>query len=183
MKHRSILVNHKDFLNYKEKYGSDKLDKWNSIYTKSKTKMLHDLGGIYEEEIFDGIETAYKIKKNNDNYIIIFNTISNTKYRFDLFKEPNENIYHLGFSLYDTKDEDYEKLTFKNEAIELLNKIIWILKDVVKSLPSDYELCIGLTDNEKKNKIYEYMMKTISNWEKRETDYYDTGWGIYFKLN
>ena len=56
-----------------------------------------------------------------------------------------------------------------------------ILKDINNKLNVD-EYCIGATDNESKNHIYEYMMRFISGWEKRETDQYDLGWAIYFKL-
>lgn len=33
-----------------------------------------------------------------------------------------------------------------------------------------------------KNKIYQYMLRFIENWEKKETEQYDLGWGIYFDL-
>jgi len=179
-----IKVNFDDYVKYYEKYKHDRLGKWIKIYPKDgKNKMLKNIGGfIIEEEIFNGIETEYEIVKNNEDYKIKFQTKTNTEYRFDLFKEPNKNIYHLGFSLFNTDLSNYNDLTNKYESLEVFNRIIWILKDIQKILKKDYEYCIGF-DLEKKNSIYEYMMRYVTNWERRETTEYPIGWAIYFKLN
>jgi hypothetical protein len=186
-KNLHILVKIGDFINYQNKYGHNRLDKWYKIYSASKTKTLFELssGKLYEEEIFSGLETNYKLDElNNDCYIIKFISNSNTEYRFDLLKEPNLNIYHLGFSLYDNnlnKIEEYESLTDKNEALEVFNRLIWILKDINPKLNIE-EYCIGATGDIRKDKIYQYMMRFVSSWEKRNTNDYKLGWAIYFKL-
>ncbi|MFW6226365.1 MAG: hypothetical protein ACOC3V_05360 [bacterium] len=175
-----IKVNYHDYLSYYEKYGHNRLDKWTKIIPKDgKSKLLKELGGfIIEEEIFDGIETEYNVFKNENGYKLLFGTKNKTPYRFDIIKE-NDTIYHLSFSSLD--NIDYHDLTNKHESLEVFNRLIWILKDFRLSLPNDIEFCIGF-DDIKKGRIYEYMMKFIKNWEKRETHWYDTGWAIYFKL-
>ena len=184
-KHTYIQVKLEDFLLYQEKYGHDRLDKWYRISTPSKQKLIHKIfngwDSIYEEEIFNGIETIYQISNIDDSYLLKFNSNSGEEYRFDLLKEPNTNIYHLGFSLSEVASSDYSNLTNKNESIDVFNRLIWILKDITPKLNID-EYCIGATNNPKKDRIYEYMMKFVSGWEKRPTDQYDLGWALYFKI-
>ena len=80
----------------------------------------------------------------------------------------------------DTSDPiKYEEETDNKESVDIFSRIIWILKD----LNMWVEYCIGSTGNDKKkNNIYEYMMRFVSNWEKRETEEYPLGWGIFFKI-
>jgi hypothetical protein len=61
-----------------------------------------------------------------------------------------------------------------------LNRLIWILKDF--SANKDIEYCIGATGNLKKDRIYEYILKYVSSWEKRDSDQYELGWALYFKI-
>ena len=169
-----ILVSMESYLNYKNKYGTDKLDENNSIWAPSKSIFYSNK----INEIFDGIETDYEINNVNNGYKITFLSKSNTEYRFDLIKDPNNNVYHLGF----IKDVDtYEKITDKHESFDVFNKLIWILKDVSNKL-SINEFCIGETGNDKKDRIYQAMMKFVKEWEMKKTKHYKTGWGIYFKL-
>jgi hypothetical protein len=184
-KHRYIKVNYDDYVNYIRINHHNRLDRWNRIWTPEKTVLLEHIFGKINEEIFNGQITTYKVEVRNDDFIIDFETDSKTKYRFDLSKEPINNIYHLSFSLYDLSKEnenDYESLTNKGESFEVLNRLIWILKDFSNSLPDNSEFCIGFSENEKKNKIYAYMIRGLKNWKKRETHFYKTGWGIYFKI-
>lgn len=182
MKHNYILVKLEHYIDYVKENGHNRLDRWNRIWAPSKSKMLYELstGKIYEEEIFSGIETEYKIENN----VILFKCNSNTEYRFDLIKEPNENIYHLGFSLSDNdldNSDEYEKPTNKQESLEVLNRLIWILKDIDKNIEVD-EYCIGSTGNNKKDRIYEYILNYVSSWEKRDCSAYKEGWALYFKI-
>ena len=166
MKHTIIKVKMKDFLNYQEKYGHNRLDKWFriDIVDSSLPKFLKT-----NEEIFEGIETKYDIVERNDNHCLVkFITDSNTDYRFDLFKEENTNIWHLGFSLLDSKlDSEYDILTDKKESIQIFGKIIFILKDIKSQINAD-EYCIGMTGNQKKDNIYQYIMRFVSGWEKEK---------------
>lgn len=171
-----ILVKLEDYLNYISKFKTTKLDKKNIIYTNGGfPKFL----GI-NEEIFEGRSTEYEIVKNEDSHILIkFLSKNNIEYRFDLFKEPNTNIWHLGFSLFDGDLKDYHEKTYKNEAIDVFSRMVWILKDL--NLKVD-KYCIGATGDESKDLTYQYMMRFVSNWEKKNTTEYSLGWALYFNL-
>lgn len=178
-----ILVKIEDYKNYINKYGTNKLDSKNEIYTFGSfpPKFYREQYNI-NEEVFEGIPCTYEIlEKDNNKILIKFESKSDSYYRLDIFKEPNTNIWHIGFSEIDSKIdniEQYQSLTNKNESIDVLSRLIWILKDLNK----DVEYCIGATGDDKKDRIYIYMMRFVSNWEKRETEQYPLGWGIYFKI-
>lgn len=176
-----ILVKFNDFILYQEKYNTYYLDKKRnySIWSPAKSFVLNGFKPV--NEMFDGIKTKYIITNTNDDFQIVFISNSNNEYKFDLKKEPNTNIYHLSFSLKDRDDKEYEDLTNLNESKEVFAKLSYILQDLNKKLNVD-EYCIGATGNIKKDRIYEYMMKFVSNWEKRETKIYELGWALYFKL-
>jgi hypothetical protein len=186
MKQIYIKVKYQDYLSYYEKYGHNRIDKWYKIqaYDVNKVKSLSDIAGkIYEEEIFEGTTCEYKLEKLPYGYLIYFKSKSYHEYRFDIINEPNTKIYHLSFSDSDKSfsDYDYEELTNRKEAIDVFSRIIWILKDVNNKIDVG-EYCIGGTNSESKNIIYEYMMRFVSGWEKRKTDIYESGWALYFKI-
>ena len=172
-----ILVKLDDFILYLENNKTDRLDNNNVIWSQSKSILISNL---FLEKAFDGIETNYSLHKNQGGYLIIFNSKSNSEYRFDLMRD-NQNIYHLGFSLSDSDISDYEELTDKGESMDVFNRLIWILRDVSR-VENIKKFFIGSTNSEKKNRIYQYLMRYISKWEKRESDQYESGWGIYFEL-
>lgn len=181
MNHTYIKVKLEDYNKFYEKYNHARLDRWYRITPNISNlpKFLHT-----NEEILEGRETEYELIKNNPNeYLIKFKSKSDNEYRFDLLKEPNTKIYHLAFSesSKDINDESYENLTQRGESIDVFSKLVWILKDINSKINID-EYCIGATNDKKKNSIYEYLMKFVSGWEKRETDQYKLGWAIYFKL-
>jgi hypothetical protein len=74
--------------------------------------------------------------------------------------------------------KNYEKETEDNNSVDVLSRIVWILKDLSRS----YDYCIGITGNDKKDNTYMYMMQFVSNWEKKKTDFYPTKWGIFFNI-
>jgi hypothetical protein len=81
--------------------------------------------------------------------------------------------------------EDYDKLTNKNEMIEILNRIHFIIKDLLYKNIIINSFCIGGTDLESKNNIYYYFLKIMvgeNGFSKKDTKYYDSGWGLYFKI-
>ena len=140
-------------------------------------------------EIFDkSIETVYNITENSDDKIIIkFNTISLNEYEFGIYKIYEDKkglVNHLAFTTWDN-DEEYDRLTNKNEMIEILNRLKWILLDLLsKDIVKNY-FCIGGADLEQKNKNYEYMLLVlvgIDGYKKIDTIYYKTGWGLYFSI-
>lgn len=98
-----------------------------------------------------------------------------------MYKEPENDIWHIGFSEWKmsvNEPDKYESLTNKGESIDVISRIIWILKD----LNLDVEWCIGATGDSIKDKIYQHIMKYVSGWEKRKTDQYPLGWGLYFGI-
>ena len=178
-----ILVKLEHFLDYQKKNHTTYLDKKNKyrIWSKSKTKLLEKIDINSINEMLDGIKTFYEMfKDDKNNYKILFKTKGND-YRFDLqFEQPI--IYHLMFSDDDFKDGEYEKLTNKNESSEVFGKLSYILQDFNKINNNNIEYCIGATGNEKKDRLYNYFMNYTKKWEKRETDMYELGWALYFKI-
>lgn len=180
---KRILVKVEDYKDYIEKNGTNKLDERNEIYTFGSfpPKFYRDQNKI-NEEIFEGICCSYEILEKNEHKILIrFESKSLSEYRIDILKEPITNIWHIGFSEIDNQINDIEKyqsLTEKNEAIDVISRLIFILK----SLNMNVEYCIGATGNDKKDRIYEYIMRFVSKWEKRNTNEYSLGWAIYFKI-
>jgi hypothetical protein len=99
-----------------------------------------------------------------------------------------EFINHIVFSDYSNNldDEDnYERLLDRNEMVEILNRIRFILLDLVKDKVINNKFCIGGTKLEKKNNIYEFLLKVIvgeNGFKKELTDIYNTGYGLYFEV-
>lgn len=172
---KKILVKINDYKKYLET-GTNRLDKKNKIYTNSQFPNFLNIS----EKIFEPKENKYNIVKNNEDHILIkFKTKNDNEYRLDLLKEPNSEIYHIAFSLFDRNlDNDYHLKTDLKEPIDVISGLVWILKDLKK----DVEYCIGSTGDDIKDNIYQYLMKYVSDWEKRKTKQYDLGWAIYFKI-
>lgn len=181
MKHTYLYVKLEHYNKYIKENGNNRLDKWFKILPPSSKYKLFGL----INEIFEGIETEYTINKNDDNYLIMFKTKSNTEYRFDLWNEPNTDIYDLSFSLSKNDVNDinkYEELTDKKETIELLSRLSWILKDLSLKLNIS-EFCIGATNLQSKDRIYEYLMKFAKTWHKKFTEKYPPfNWALYFTI-
>ena len=180
---KRILVKVEDYKDYIEKFGTNKIDSKNEIYTFGSfpPKFYREKNKI-NEEIFEGTPCNYKIiEKHEDKILIKFESKSDNEYRIDLLKEPNVDIWHIGFSEIENQLDDidkYETLTDKKEPIDVFSRLVWILKD----LNMNVEYCIGSTGDPKKDRVYEYMMRFVSKWEKRNTDNYNLGWAIYFKI-
>jgi hypothetical protein len=157
------------------------------------------------EEIFNNsIETKYNIEKLKENlFKITFETNSNTKYRLDIhvIDEVNGIVNHIAFTENDSKfdiipnnnkdfneyEESYNKPTKYHEMIELMNRIHFILKDIInKNYITNNLFCIGGTEIESKNNIYEYSLKVIvgkNGFDKLKTNIYsNVGWGLYFSI-
>jgi len=179
-----ILVKLEHFIKYQTKYNTTYLDKKNKyrIWSRTKNNILEKLKDHnLINEMLDGTKTNYNaFKDENNNFKLIFNT-KNNKYRFDLQYEKNTNIYHLMFSENDFKNGEYEKLTNKKESIQVFSRLSYILKDFSKGL-KNIEFCIGATGDNAKNRLYEYFMIYTKSWEKRNTNQYDLGWALYFKI-
>lgn len=190
-----------------EKNKTDRLSKNVKILPETNKMNLFKITSDFEinEEIFNkSIETEYEIEKVKNNFIkIVFSTNSNIKYRLDIhiIEEINGVVNHISFTEYDSKydtipnnyldfdeyEESYNKPTNRNEMIELINRIHFILKDIIeKKYISNNLFCIGGTEIESKNNIYEYSLKVIvgkKGFDKLNTNVYSTGWGLYFFIN
>lgn len=181
-----LYVRYDHYLNFINENKIDRLSKNLKITIASPKK------GKLLKEIFEHpVETEYKIEKYSPNMLISFYTNSGNKYRLDIFRivEGNkEFVNHLAFSDYenDVEDEEnYEKLLDRNEVREILNRIHFILKDLLSGKTINNKFCIGGTKLVQKNKIYEYFLKVVvgeNGFSKKYTDVYDTGYGLYFEV-
>jgi len=180
----NILVKLEHFIEYQNKYNTSYLDKKNGyrIWSRTKNNILEKIGVESINEMLDGTETDYDTFKDDSiNFKLLFNTNSGNEYRFDLQHEKNTNIYHLMFSEEKFEKGEYERLTDRKESIEIFSRLSFILKDFSKNM-KNIEYCIGVTDNNSKNRLYEYFMIYTKSWEKRDTEQYDLGWALYFKI-
>lgn len=158
------------------------------------------------EEIYDKpLETNYKLIKIKDNFIkVLFQSKSNINYRLDIhtISEKNGTVNHISFTEDDTKYDiipdkqsdfeqyeiDYNRPTGKNEMIEIMNRIHYILSNLLLNDDlSNNSFCIGGTELIEKNNIYQYLLKVIvgdDGFKKINTDIYPkVGWGLYFSIN
>jgi len=180
----NIKVKFEDFIKYQNEHNTYYLDKKNNyrLWTNSK-KGLFKNAGWEVNEMFDGIQTNYEIspESTSDNICVIFYTNSNTKYRFDLIKEKETQIYHLAFTLDNREIENYDRKTDLKESNEVFGRLSYILKDISNKFNIN-EFCIGATGDAKKDEIYQYMMLYVKSWVKKNTNLYNLGWGLYFKI-
>lgn len=176
---------------YKNFISENKVDR---LSKNLKITVASPKSGKLINELFDyPIETEYKIEKYLPNILISFKTNSNNIYRLDIIRivekdKGNEFINHIAFSDYNNNldDEDnYERLLDRNEMVEILNRIHFILLDLVEDKIINNKFCIGGTKLEKKNNIYEFLLKVIvgeNGFKKEITNIYDTGYGLYFEV-
>lgn len=190
-----------------DKNKTNRLSKSIKILPESDKLNLFKItsGQKFNEEIFnDPIETKYSIEELKENFFkMTFETNSNTKYRLNIhvINEVNGIVNHIAFTEYDSKydiipnnskdydeyEDSYNKPTNRNEMIELMNRIHFILNDIIdKSYIKNNLFCIGGTEIESKNNIYEYSLKVIvgkNGFDKLKTNVYPkTGWGLYFSI-
>ena len=181
MNHTYVHVTLEHYDEFIKNNGNNRLDKWFKILPPPSKSNL--FGCV--EEAFEGIKTNYIISNKNNNYLINFKTLSDTEYRLDVINEPNTRIYHLAFFLAENDTNNmnkYEELTNKGESIELLSRLVWILKDISSKLNIS-EFCIGSTNIQGKNNIYQTLMKFSKSWQKRSTNIYPPlNWALYFKI-
>jgi hypothetical protein len=170
---------------------SNRLSKSIKILPESDKMNLFkiSLGSNLNEEIYDGpIQTDYELVKVNDNFIkVLFSSKSNTDYRLDIhiISEKNGIVNHLSFTENDIKYDNIP--TGKNEMIEIMNRIHYILSDLLLTNNLSNNLfCIGGTELIEKNNIYEYLLKVIvgkDGFKKINTNIYPkVGWGLYFSI-
>ena len=176
----------KHYKNFINENNTDRLEKNLKIQSNEKT------GKLIKEVFNEPLETDYKIEKDDRVMLISFFTKSGYKYRLDILRtkeydKSNEKINHIDFSDYDESLENisYEDSLQRNEMIEVLNRIHFILKDLFNKGHLSNQFCIGGTTLLSKNKIYKYALKIIvgeNGFKKMKTDIYETGYGLYFSI-
>ena len=171
----------------------------------SKNLKILPPNGKFINEIFNSpIKCDYtkETKKSEARVVIKFESKLGNKYRLDIFplKEFNKEINHIAFGI-DSKEfedlpntlsdldiywDDYERPTNRNEMIDILNRLNFILNDLVNKNEIQPDFCIGGTELESKNNIYEYFLKIVvgdNGFTKLKTRMYPkSGWGLYFKI-
>ena len=193
-----LLTKNEHYKLFKRKYGTDRISKNLKLYTNSKSGIFEKFGLI--NEIFEKpIQTEYTIQTENSEkydecwYKVLFKSESSTEYRLDIWPTFEKNkglVNHISFSLSDRNfiddgAEKYEKLTGKNEMIEILNRLNYVIQDLISKKKIVNYFCIGLTELENKNDIYEYFLKKNvgkGGIDKLKTNIYPTGYGLYFKI-
>lgn len=182
---------------FKNKYGSVRLSKNLKLYTTSKEGIFEKFGLI--NEIFERpiqteyiIQTEYSEKYGEWWYKVLFKSDSDTQYRLDIwptFEKGKGLVNHISFSLSERNfidvSDKYEKMTGKNEMIEILNRLHYVIDDLISKKKIENYFCIGLTELEEKNEIYEYFLKKNvgeGGIDKLKTNIYPTGYGLYFKI-
>lgn len=184
-----LYTKQEHYIKFVEEYKTDRLYKNLKIYSPMKTGKL--IKEIFNEPIF----TEYDIVETNpDKILISFKTKSGSKYRLDIWiiEEKDkyaESINHFSFSDFEKSTEnedDYEEILKRHEALEIFNKIHFILINLCEKGLINNIFCIGGTKLLSKNNIYEYALKIIvgdDGFKKLKTNVYKTGFGLYFKIN
>ncbi len=168
----------------KEHFKNERLSKNLKTITIGNYDKLFNVSSL--NEILDS-DLITNYKKINDNLYSFF-TVSKQKYRLDIILKNEKNIglvNHIAFSLYERTESNYDILTNKKEMIEVLNRIKFIINDLVTNFNIINYFCIGGTELESKNNIYEYVLFILLGeygYEKKYTDLYDSNWGLYFKI-
>lgn len=183
MKKYTYIVSYDQYITFE----SYKLDKITRISLGSKfledSSFFQRMGEIYQVDL----ETEYEDLERNSpiyngvDYIFKFISNSGAKYRIDLLKHEDDkvdykNMYSVLFSMekndpYKSTIGDYEEMTDKNEMIEVLNRIRFILKDWLGRNRYKFTFVIGKSEIEKKNNIYKYFIKICFPDYKIEYEY------------
>jgi hypothetical protein len=194
-----IWTNSENYKKFLESNLSNRLSKGLKVIPSGDKWNLFKISRNLNEEIFNNpLETKYSINKLNDRFLkikfgtnsdrldihmisefgIIINHISFTEDSDKYDKLPNSEESYIEYEL------EYSKPTNKNEMIELMNRIHFILLDVVDKGILSTTFSIGGTELEEKNRIYEYFLKVLGvDFKKLKTDVYPKcGWALYFSI-
>ena len=168
---------------FMEKHDSERLKKNLKVLPSTKFNKVF--------EVFDRIiNTDYELYDNDVLVTCVFWTYSDNEYRLDLLREYEENygnVNHISFTsndVYGYEDPGYENLTNKGEMIEILNRIHFIIKDLVDKKVLNNQFCIGGAELESKNNIYQNFLRVVvgkDGFDKVDMGY-NTGWGLIFKI-
>jgi len=161
-----LYVSYLTFKEYYKVFNNNRLDKNIKIYT---SKYIGENPFLKLNEIFDKdySDVNYDvIYLDNDIITIRFQTSSNNYYRLDLLKMKNycdkinnEFVYNISFTELNRDVDRYEEPTNKKEIYEVLGKIGYIVRDYNKI--KNYSYVIGLSQDDRKNKLYDYFLRIV----------------------
>lgn len=190
-----LYVKYEHYAKFIECYNTDRLCKNLKIHSPKMKRLISFSKNELIKELYDReLITKYNIESNTITKIwISFFTDNGYKYRLDIFrgmeKDKSENfINHIAFSDFDKDpydEENYETLLNRNETIEIINRLHYILKDLVNKNIINNHFCIGGAKLLSKNNIYQYALKILvgdDGFDKLDTNAYSTGFGLYFKI-
>lgn len=199
-----IYVKSEHYRLFTNENNTDRLCKGLKIFTYGeKVELLKTNNPIVEKIFNSNIETEYFLEISDPfRKKITFNSTAGNSYRLDIniIPEFGKVCNHISFSINDPKfdivpqteeeylqlDLEYSRVTGRGEMIEILNRIRYVLNDIIeKKIISNY-FCIGISEIESKNKIYEYFLDIVvgdGGFKKLKTDIYPkSGYGLYFKI-
>ena len=199
---RYLYTKSEHYRKFLKENKTDRVSKGYKILPEGDKGFLFKSDSIQEEIFNTVLDTKYTISNINNRIKILFNTNSGTKYRIDIYpiQEFGKLINHLAFTEENSKfdevpksgeefieyEDEYTKPTNRNEMIELMNRIHFILKDLVDNGKVNNSFCIGGTEIESKNSIYEYLLRVVvgkDGFKKLNTEVYPkVGWGLYFSI-
>lgn len=186
MNFKYLYVSHYTFNEYYNKFKNNRLSKFIKITT---SKYINENPLIKLNEIFDKdySDVKYNVVYSDDDITTLKFETNKNKYRLDLLKMKNyckeiedDFVYNISFTELNRDVDEYEMLTNKKEIYEILGKIGYILKDFNKCKNHSY--LIGLSNDERKNKLYDYFLRIVFNNYKIRYDYCEgfvNNMGIY----
>jgi hypothetical protein len=140
--------------------------------------ILNEITSIPKKTLYTLKQDESTSFKGNLNYHAFFRTDSGVEYVLDLIyvedimsPYKNKSMFNISFTTkeqYDsTSATKYEKETNKNEHLELMSRLIYIIEDINIYLTSKYGeivYIIGETSNPKKINMYRDIIKNSLNY-------------------
>jgi len=171
---RKYKVSLQTYQNFIKENNTDKLSRFESIYSGDS---LPD--GINLNEIFDSKINQLNYKEesydnnypNEKNWVYYFDSKNGNHYRLDMviLKEDNNSLedirlhnktfISISFSLADANIENYDDETSFNEIYDLMSRIKYLI-DIHKSKITDnYVFMFGQPERDEKFNLYKYFIK------------------------
>lgn len=157
-------------------FGMDKLEyhpdgKFNYGGVPTPFSIYKSMNSFINEMVVSELDTYFKSYKSDSkrvigdyDYLNIFKTNSDTTYILEIETVidkvspfPDKTMYNISFTTKEQFYDSYEEETGKHEMIELLKRLIFIIKKIdieIKSYNKNPIYIIGDTNNTKKIKIY-----------------------------
>jgi hypothetical protein len=141
--------------------------------------ILNEIFSTPKKTLYSLYQNYSNIFKDKLNYTATFNTDSGEEYILNLIYVedlnspfPNEPMYNISFTIknqYDLLDYlKYENETNKDELLEIISRLIFIITDIDNLIKNKYPniiYIIGETDNLQKINIYRNIIKNSLNYK------------------